>query len=372
MQIKFSIFKFRVSCWIILVTSACNLRYGQLPIELPVFEESINEMTLDAIKHALIDNPQDIDLLKRKVGLMASFNWPAGSLEAIDEALDKVEDDGELHYYASDYYYSIGQLATARQHGHEASQYGFLTADYFELYTQILLALNEFDEAIIQARRFESLDSENYHSLLLQGKSFVGIGDTTLAIHAFKKAFELQQNDPDLNLELLNLYLAVGDTTGSSHIQTYLPDAPPDWRMEAVKLKLNHGMINEAITDLNTIILDHPGNIEPRSILGNLYFQQQKFEPAIRMALETLKIDSLQLNMRLLAARAYDKSYRYQSAIDQYQSLFAIDSTFKNARPELNLVLRKVTYLRRKEEQESMPEFDLTPRRREQVNVNNN
>ncbi|MDA0195828.1 MAG: tetratricopeptide repeat protein [Bacteroidetes bacterium] len=372
MQIKFSIFKLLVSCWIILITGSCNLRYGQHPLELPVFDGSINEMTLEAINRSLIDNPQNINLLKRKVSLMASFSWPIGSQEAIDEALNKVDDDGELHFYASDYYYSKGQLAAARQHSVDASQYGFLTGDYFELYAQILMALNEFDEAIIQAKRFESLDAKNYRSLLLQGKIFVEIGDTIPALQAFKKAFDLQKNDPDLNLELLDLYLAVGDTANSSNIQTYLPDTPPNWRMETVKLKLNHGMTNDAIKDLNDILLSNPDNIESLKMLANLYFKQGRFEPAISTALETLKIDSLELNMRLLAARAYDKSFRYQSAIDQYQSLLAIDSTFKIARSEMDLVFRKVTYLRLKQEQESIPVFDLTPRRREQGNVNNN
>lgn len=342
---------------------ACDLKYGYQAFEQPTVDGSFEQVTLQTIENRLSKSPDDPSLLKRKVNLLNDLQWPQGSLPAIKKAIEISPKDGELFFNKARFHIHKDQLQEAKSACENASALGFLTADYFELYSQTLLQLGLFDDALNEAQKFKKLDPDNYKSHLIQGKVHFEMGDSLKAVYSLQNAFNLNKRDEELNLNLINLYLSQKDTLGYERILNSISLNDPNWKLKVALIKQDHGLLAESLSDLRALASAHPDYDLAQLYLIDTYYNSFMYDSAIVYSQYVINSDSLNLKARITKARSYDKKYFYQSAITEYQNLLAIDSTYENAAVELNSVVRKVAYLRRLKEEKEQPSFDLRPRR---------
>ncbi len=360
----------RFGLLLVIILQSCDFRYGKDKIENPKFNSTTSQVVLAAIDNELNERPTDGALLKRKVRFLESAQWPAGSLATIDRAVKELPDDGELFYIKARFHLDKDELTPAIIALGQAGRLGYLTAEYFSVYAQVLLRSGEAEEALTQANRFKQLDPENYRTDFLQGKILYELGDTLQAIHAFGLAFDRQKHDDDLNLLLLDILLSKKDTEHFNEIVKSIEQNDGNWLLKLAMLKRSHGLLDDANSDLRTI-LNNDNDFMPAILyLSQSYYEKTYYDSARYYSSRAIGLDSLKLVARLTKARSFDKQYLYAEAIEEYQSLLAIDSAYQNAAQELNEVNRKVAYLRRlKEERDAVPQFDLGPTRK---NTNSN
>ena len=358
---------------ILLITvffQCCGLKYGTDKIEHPTFNSATNQTVLAAIDNELSQRPNDGELLKRKVRFLESAEWPTSSLSTIKRAVNALPEDGELFYIKARYHLEKDDLTPAIMAMRQAGRLGYLTAEYFSVYSQVLLMAGEAGEALKQANRFQQLDPNNYRSEFLRGKIFYQLGDTTAAISAFNLAFDLQKKDDGLNLLLLDILLTRKDSAGFNKVIKNIEYDDEGWLLKLAMLKYSHGLLRDANTDFKKILRQNSEFMPAILYLGRSYFEMKVYDSAIFYSRIALQLDSLALAARLIQAMAYDKQYLFSEAIEEYRALLTIDSTYQNATEELNAVYRKVAYLRQlREEKEAIPQFDLGPIRK---NTNSN
>lgn len=351
---------------------SCDFRYGKQRIESLGSETVDQGSVLDAINLELESNPNDGFLLKRKVNFLENSDWPDGSLDALNKALVVLPEDGEVHYQAALFFHSRDQLELAIAELVQAGNLGYLTSDYFLTYAQVLLKSGNVQAAFDQINRFQELDPNNYRSYYLKGSIFLERGDTALAVAALNNAFRMERDDDDLNLQLIDLYLALYDTANYVRVIDQVTRNDEGWLLKIALLKESYGLTNEAILDYKTIIAKNPDFLPAYLYLTRSYYQVGQLDSTILYSQQITQRDSLNLQARLIRARSYDRKYQYSAAIDEYQALISIDSTYDNAQEELISVYRKVAYLRRlREEKESIPEFNFAPIKKNEVNGNN-
>lgn len=361
---------FRIGLLLFLALESCDLRYGTDRIENPTFNSTTNQVVLAAIDHELSEHPNDGNLLKRKVRVLESAEWPTGSLSTIDRAVKELPEDGELFYIKARFHLDKEELTPAIIAMGKAGRLGYLTAEYFSIYAQVLLQTGEAVEALEQANRFKQLDPDNYRTDFLKGKIFYELGDTTKTINAFKEAFIQQKQDDELNLLLLDILLKSGDSPGFNNIIENIEQDDEGWLLKLAMLKYSHDLFDEANRDFRRILVKKDDFMPAILYLGQSYFDKTYYDSARYYSSIAIAQDSLTLIARLIKARSFDKQYLFSESIEEYQTLLAIDSTYQNAAQELNEVFRKVAYLRRlKEERDAVPQFDLGPTRK---NTNSN
>ena len=157
--------------WVVCVS--CDYKYGVHKMD-PVGSAAVqNENVLEAIDRELKVKPNNGDLLKRRVNYLEISDWPQGSEKAILEALRVLPEDGELHYQKGHYYFSLDRLDQARNSLVQAGDLGYLTADYFLMFTKVLLRSGDSDEAFKQINRFQHLDPDNYRSHHMKGEDIL-------------------------------------------------------------------------------------------------------------------------------------------------------------------------------------------------------
>jgi len=354
----------------LVVCVSCDFKYGVHKLEPLGSHADHNENVLEAIDRELKAKPNDGDLLKRRVNYLEISDWPKGSEKAILEALVVLPEDGELHYQKGHYYFSLDRLEQARNSLVQAGDLGYLTADYFLVFTKVLLRSGDSDEALKQINRFQHLDPNNYRSHHMKGKIFYGQRDTLQALASFEQAFKMYKNDDELNLQLLDLYLTQKDTINFNSVLKRMTRDDSGWLMKVALLKQDHNLPYHAIQDFKKVVSMNPQNLLARGYLTDAYFRLNNYDSAIRHSRIITSLDSTNLQSRLIRARSYGLKYNYSAAIGEYQRLLTIDSTYVNASEELNTIYRKVAYLRRlKEEQESIPQFEFTPIKKKKINI---
>ncbi len=360
----------RIGLLLFIASVSCDLHYGTDKIENPAFNSAANQVVLAAIDHELNERPNDGILLKRKVRFLESAEWPAGSLSTIERAVEALPDDGELFYIKARFHLENDELTPAIIAMGKAGRLGYLTAEYFSVYAQVLLKAGEAEEALKQANRFKQLDPENYRTDFLKGKIYYDLGDTIQAIESFDVAFDKQKMDEELNLLLLDILLSRNDTARFGQVTGDIKQTDQGWLLKVARLKDSYGLRDDAISDLRSILNNDQNFLPAILYLSQSYFEKTYYDSARYFSTMAISMDSLKLVARLTKARSYEKQYQYGEAITEYQNLISIDSTYQNAAEELNEVYRKVAYLRRlREERDAVPQFDLGPTRK--TNSNN-
>ena len=218
--------------------------------------------------------------------------------------------------------------------------------------------------ALRQAERFQQLDPDNYRSLLLKGKILFAQSDTLQALQVLNSAFDMYRHDDELNLILLDLLLHQADSAAYQRVYNRIVNDHYGWLMKLGALKYSHGLIRESNEDFTKILTRDDQNLQAVLHLSRNYFELAEYDSSIVFSTKALQLDSLAQSARLTLARSLDKKYEYNRAIGQYEILVAADSTYDNAVEELNTLYRKVAYLERLKEKQSVPQFDLAPRRR--------
>ena len=360
-----------VLIWALVLLPGCDFQYAKNKMEYPSYDAATNQTVLGAINEELKDRPNDGSLLKRKVRFLESAEWPEESIGTIEKALEALPDDGELHYIKARFHLAKKELTPAIIEMGRAGRLGYLTAEYFSVYARVLLRAGEIEEALKQANRFQQLDPDNYRSDYLKGRIYYELGDTTKALSSFTKAFERQSDDDDLNLLLMDVYLSRKDTASFNQIVRNSKTEDEEWLMKIGDLRRKYGDSNGALENFKEALNINPGHLEAMLSIANEYYGQSVYDSSIHYSRIAIGFDSLSLNARLIHARSYDNKYFYSEAIEEYQALLTIDSTYQNASSELKEVYRKVAYLRRlKEEKEAVPQFDFGPARKS-TNSNN-
>jgi tetratricopeptide (TPR) repeat protein len=89
-----------------------------------------------------------------------------------------------------------------------------------------------------------------------------------------------------------------------------------------------------------------PGRTRSYNGLANSFYAQGKYDSALFYAGQALEMDSTVVYSHLIKARALAKRYYYKDAVQEYEHILSMDSTYTIAGDELEKLDRKIAYLR--------------------------
>jgi tetratricopeptide (TPR) repeat protein len=304
-----------------------------------------DKSALDAYQRAVAQRPTDANLYYKIAAIQAKAGNVSGQVSAAEEAIKRnTRYLGDAYYIAGDGYlkqkrYEEAEQALSRaiDRWKAAGEKKPQMYDTYRLLSDIYRRLNRFDDAIAITKK-AMVDFPNDGNLYTDISWYYSLADRNKeAVEAARAGINFLPNE---HLAYTNLCRAYNDTgqyqlavnacnaalriaPGDGETYFYLGRAYDltDRPAEATKA------YEKAVVGLEKFTSENPDYSDGFYLLGNAYFAAGKEEKAISAYLKCLELSPRFVKARYNLAIMYARAKNKTAAMDQYNSLAAIDPT---------------------------------------------
>lgn len=354
--------------WIVIWTCACDRHYSSdRIIEAPTIDNEFYNIALAHLNNSIENYPNNPDNYYKKALVLETFgNYEMALVEAKRATVLKEGEADYLHLLAK--LYALDEnpdlaIATAwdaiKAGASEPMLYGLMADMYFAI-DSLQLALNYIEKAID-----ENEDKGVYR--YTKGRIHLAMGDTTLAEHEFLQAIEGEGANKEAYLALSDINTAKQNyELAGQYLNEILKTTHDKEVLYSKGVILNKINLPDSAKGVFMGILQSDAMYAPAyNQIGQYYYQNNRLDSANWYAEEALKIAPEFIEPMLLQARILDRRRQYQSAVEMYESILAIEPANATAVGELRSLRGKILYLQRLQEErrarEAQPIPLLTP-----------
>ena len=342
---------------------ACSPEPAQQIPELPDFDEaSYYEYALASLEEVLEDDPENAEALYQRAELLLKQGKTNQALSSIREALDIDGDNPQYRLVSGQALLRKGQNREAVREAKAALTKTGASLDLYELLAEASLNSNYFADAIKYSDSALALAPRHYQNYYRKGTAAARTQDTLTAEKNLLRSLELGAEGTNVYGTLVDMYMASNSyEKARTYMEKMLKEGRADNRVRFQQAKILRmtGMEDSAQVILYRLRADSTVNHTPvYQELAELYSQKRFYDSALYYAQQVMTRQPEEKSIMLTAARIYDRRYRYQQAIRQYEAIVSLDSLqqadiHQVAVQELDDLKRKVRYLwKRKQEEE--------------------
>ena len=312
------------------------------------------------------------------------------ALDALDNAIAREPNNSDAYFKKALYEHKLGNLNSSFSNINRALIFDKNNPDYLFLEAQIYKQQDEDSLALENALLVENLGAGNPRLWRLISDLYYQQQQYIRALQYNSKAISINPNGPYHYQQGLCL-LAMQDTLGAK--KSFLRSLQQNqFRYETLKvlssLEIQSQSYDQAFQYLGLNLETDPDNNQLNYDLGVLltltgqpdsakavlwdllaedttdfkvmhqlslaHLQKRRYDSALFYTQKALTFNEADLDIMLTQARVYDRRRYYTSALRQYEEIIAIDSTFLTAQEELTSLRRKVIYLQRAAQRESV------------------
>ncbi len=352
--------------------TACSHEPTQQIPALPEFnEDAYYEYALAAVDEVLEEEPENAEALYQKARLLLKHGQTNASLAHIRQAIEANSREPNYRLVRAAGLIEKGRNREAFQEAKNAAKRGLSSLSTYELLAQASLQSNYFEDALKYSDSAIALAPRSYANYLRKGRAAAQSGHIAIAEKSLLQGLKLGATGGDVYGELVGLYMTSQDYRKARvYMDKMLAQGPANnqVRFQQARILRMTGQADSAQTILYRLRSDSTFVHTPVfRELSELYFQKQRYDSSLHYARRVLLKEPEEKSIMLTAARSYDRRYRYQQAIKQYEAIVELDSlqqpdVHQTATEELATLRGKVRYLwKRKQEEEFEKLKRMTP-----------
>ncbi len=337
----------------------CELRSAEDRIRIPQVTASFYENAVSRLGEELEKDPNNISLIELQLSYYEKLDWPLEAGESVAHAQQILELEPVVAKKYADYYVENNKFQSLLDLRDELEE-RYETPDWMWHY-QINAAnsVGRFGEAKVLLRNFFT-SPRNKEDHFFGGKEYLIAGDSLLGL------YHLQQVKKDMqdNTDFVNVYVPLAYHNGAySEVLNVI--AEYDDRTVDVTLPYKArslyalGQTGEAKKLLWSIPVR--GNLET---LHSWYLVEQRLDSSVICLERILVTDPNDLDVLLRKGKIDDRRGWVYRAASAFNQILEIDSTHEEAKESLELVNRKIAYLRRiREADQDIPTINLNSKK---------
>lgn len=340
--------------WIVLLVCACDRHYSSdQVIEAPTIDKDFYNTALAHLNSSIEDYPNNADNYYKKALVLEAFgNYEMALLEAQRAAALKEGDADHLFLLARLYALDNAPdmaITTAQEAikagASESMLYGLMAEMYFAS-DSLPLALNYIEKAMDE-------NEEKVAYRYTKGQIHLAMGDTVMAEEELLQAIEGEGANKEALLALSDINIAKQNyTVAGQYLNEILKTTYDKEVLYSKGAILNKINLPDSAKGVFMHILQNDDLYAPAYYqLGQYYYQKSNLDSANWYAEEALEITPKYVEPMLLQARILDRRRHYQSAVEMYESILAIEPANTAAVSELRSLKGKIVYLQRLQEE---------------------
>lgn len=338
---------------------ACNLRPAEDRIRIPQVTPSFYENAAARLGDELEKDPNNLSLLKLQLSYYEKLDWPLEAGECINRAQEVLDLEPIIAKKYADFYVKNSQFEALLDLRDKLSE-RFETPDWMWHY-QISAAnkTGRFDEAKMLLRSFFTTNRSN-RDHFFGGKEYLIAGDSLLGLYHLQKVkVEMQQNS-----DFVKVYIPLAYHNGAYR---EVLNVINDYNDRDVDLTLPYKARSSYALGQTDAAKKLLWSIPVKTNLETLhtwYLKEQKLDSSV-ICLERILVTSPNdIDVLLRKGKIDDRrGWLYRSAA-AFNQILDMDSTHAEARESLDLVNRKIAYLRRiREAEQDIPTINLNSKK---------
>lgn len=338
---------------------ACELRPSEDRIRIPQVTASFYENAASRLGEELEKSPQNASLIELQLSYYEKLGWPLEAAECVERAQEVLDLEPIVAKKFADFYVTNGkfeELLTLR----DLLEVRYETPDWMWYY-QISAAnkTGRNEEAIGLLRSFfTAIRSDQDH--FFGGQEYLVAGDSLLALYHLQKV----KKDMQGNSEFIKIYVPLAYHNGAYNevlnvIENYDDRAVDVTLPYKARSLYALGQTGEAKQLLWSIPVR--GNLET---LYNWYLKEQKLDSSSLCLERILVTQPDDVEVLLQKGKLDDRRGWLYRAASAFNQILEIDSTHVEAKESLDLVNRKIAYLRRiREADQDIPTINLNSKK---------
>ncbi|MBV6644599.1 MAG: hypothetical protein KI790_04075 [Cyclobacteriaceae bacterium] len=335
----------------------CNFRPKYDPIVVPHVSDDFYYSSIDQLEKKIEEQPGDTDFIKLQLTYFEQLDWPSSAGRAVRRAKKTLLDDPNFIKQCADFYRKNGRYIDLIMLSEDLKEVNSSPKWLRQYEIETLIEMNRKRSAAEQLRYY-LLAWNAPEDDLFGALQYSKLGDTVLAIYQFEQSREsipwhrsyLDVYAPILvQIDLLNV---------AEDVLRSQPHEIRSFKTDRLIAELYYRQENRKSAKA---ILKQHDEIESFWKLANWYRQERSWDSAIYQLNKILMRDSLNREAIMIQGDVNQERGFFTSALRSYYYLLQQDSTDTEAREQVDIVNRKIAYLRRiRESQREIPTLDLS------------
>jgi tetratricopeptide (TPR) repeat protein len=342
----------RIIIIFIIISSftSCKKPYGQDPMVREDFPDSLNYPQITEIE----DDDDAFQYYR-----LAKLKY---SQKKYDEGIGYAREAIDLDEQNAIFYYMLAQLLAAQDKPEEALDnalkaysLGYLNPDLQVLIAQQYYKIGEASEGERYLDVALKKRPENPNTTFLRAVIYLQNQDTTRGMAWLNETIEIDSSFGEAYRRKAEILIARDsiEKAISQLERAYSINPLSEEDMYTIAtLNMKTGNLKEATLWLRRLIMLDNSNISAYLQLAQIKLDQRQYDSARYYAQHALDYNEHFNDARLLIARSYDRQYRYSQALEVYRDIVARDPDFDIAAIEMELLEKKIAYLRRRRQQQ--------------------
>lgn len=348
-----------------LAFMSCDRHYSADRIhDIPKMDEAFLTTAINHLNNSIEDYPSNPDNYYKKALILMEYESYGSALLQARKAHSLNSADPEYLYLLARLYAINNKPEEALDAAIKAAKAGAPKPPLYHLLAQVYLEKDSVDMALKYIESAIALNPSDNAYYFARGKVLLAKNDTAAAVHDFEKTLAGGFVHKDAHLALLNIHKGQGNFEKASQvIEESLKDFPGDKEILVQKadvLNRTNQPAKAKVIYEKLISVDSTYQ-EAYNSLANYFYLHNKFDSANYYAERSLALGKGKIFPMLVQARIFDRTRKYYEAISKYESILAIDSTYKTAADELRYVKNKIAYMQRQKAAERQRELQVMP-----------
>lgn len=343
-----------------MCVSACSYwSHDQALLPIP----SDQKYLMESVHSAIEEFDESPEVCMKKSELLISRGQVAEALQLFEKVEKKDVDILEWLWLQCKINHAIGNIQTSINAGEDLLA---LRSSFYELHTELAdlyLQNNDPEKALIQINRAMYINPNDPVMYRRKGNIILEMKDTLTALELYGQAIHLGLKEESFLEAYVSLLIRSGQSSMAKSILDDLRRTDPDNPMItliAAQIKFNENSFFVADNILyRNFILDNPDRSFFK-LKWDIKMNLAQFDSVIYYTDLFLAKgpDKTAFQMR---GKAYDKRYKYPEAISSYYQALKLDTADSNTHREIEILLRKIAYLRRIKEENQKEKSVIEP-----------
>ncbi len=349
--------RFLVAGLLALHLISCGNESGT-KIRTPEIDSEYFSRSVSLIEEEIAENPEDTRYIKLQLSFYEKLGWPPESEKAIERArrvlgLDPVFINQQIEFYQIN-----GRRQSLLNLLRELELMGEIPNDMKRTKIRIGMALEDYENLRNDLKEFQPKDQFEDYILLAEG--FLVLSDTSEAIRSLKMAMDHGRPDAELVPTFMEVMSAEDRI---EFLSKYMEDYP-NFQNGTLTLAQSYYELGDTSKAKQVLSELSELSLEEHFQMADWYTNETKWDSAYMHLSQIIREDSTN-DAALMAAGDVNQNRGYfNSALFFYGKLLQMDSTNQKVKEQIDLVNRKIAYLRRiREAREEIPMLNLDSKR---------
>ncbi len=346
----------RLLILLIVFIIGCNSKVEKQEISSLDSTENVYWEAFQEVEKAYEKEPSD-QLVRQKLYYLEKLGWPPISIDALNQARERLGQDKELVNKYVQYYEKNEQYAPLMELLDSWGKLNNLDAEMMEsnIRAHMILSQREKTIELLNDYIYEYKEAENEAFV---ARNFLKMGDTLMSIYHYSKLQKIDPKHKDLITHYVPLLLKIKQPGRAKSILTMSVQSDTTFQTRAMLAKSLYQMGERKRA--KGILLSHNEKAALEQ-LTRWYWEEKHWDSTMLFVDKLIQVDSSREAL-FMKASIYEERGALIASLQLLNLLIELDSTDNLAREMAQDVSRKIAYLREIEERRKTPIPELSPK----------